>query len=108
MLIGTIGPLTDAGLNPARDLGPRLVGLMVGFGNLAFTWDAILIYTIGPLVGGILGSVVYTQIIERMHIKCTNNTDKPCDPTDKHCSHSADEPCDKYAQMMFDAEDRKM
>ncbi|MDO4291245.1 MAG: MIP/aquaporin family protein [Eggerthellaceae bacterium] len=104
VLIGTIGPLTNAGLNPARDLGPRLVGLMVGFGNLAFSWDVILVYTVGPLVGGALAALVYTKILEPMHIKCANHTDKPCDPSAKHCTHSADEPCDKIASQAFEAE----
>ncbi|MDU5922607.1 MAG: MIP/aquaporin family protein, partial [Finegoldia magna] len=35
-LICTIGPMTDAGLNPARDLGPRVVGWFVGWKNIAF------------------------------------------------------------------------
>lgn len=105
VLIGTIGPLTNAGLNPARDLGPRLVGLMVGFGNLAFSWDAILVYTIGPLVGGALAALVYTKVLEPMHIKCKNDGDAPCDPESRKCGSMAEEPCDKAAELAIEAED---
>lgn len=95
IIIGTVGPLTNAGLNPARDLGPRLVGLMVGFGNLAFSWDAILVYTAGPLVGGISGAFVYTKLISPMHQKCVNDSDVVCDPNSKLCKSLATEDCDK-------------
>lgn len=94
IIIGTVGPLTNAGLNPARDLGPRLVGYMVGFGNLAFSWDAILVYTVGPLVGGILAAVVYKFILEPMHKKCVVDGETPC-AADSHACGGAD--CDKIA-----------
>ncbi len=95
IIIGTVGPLTNAGLNPARDLGPRLVGLMVGFGNLAFSWDAILVYTVGPLVGGVVAAFVYTKIISPLHQKCVNDGDMPCDPESRLCKSSSAEECDK-------------
>lgn len=94
IIIGTVGPLTNAGLNPARDLGPRLVGYMVGFGNLAFSWDAILVYTVGPLVGGILAAVVYKFILEPMHKKCVRDGETPC-PADAHACGGTD--CDQLA-----------
>lgn len=88
IIIGFAGPLTNAGLNPARDLGPRLVGLMVGFGNLAFTWDAILVYTIGPLIGGVLAALVYRFIIKPMHCRCVVEGPEACNEDrcgNKHC-----------------------
>lgn len=94
IIIGTVGPLTNAGLNPARDLGPRLVGYMVGFGNLAFSWDAILVYTVGPLVGGILAAVVYRFVLEPMHKKCVVDGETPC-PVDAHACGG--DSCDKIA-----------
>ena len=93
IIIGTVGPLTNAGLNPARDLGPRLVGYMVGFGNLAFSWDAILVYTVGPLVGGILAAVVYKFILMPMHCQCVVDGETPC--ADVHACGG--EACDKAA-----------
>ncbi len=34
--VGLVAPLTQAGLNPARDFGPRLVAWMMGWGDAAF------------------------------------------------------------------------
>ncbi len=95
VLIGTVGPLTDAGFNPARDIGPRLVGLIVGFGDIAFTWGDIVVYTLGPLVGGALAALVYTLILEPMHIKCVNNSDVICDPKNPACGRDQAAACDK-------------
>jgi aquaporin Z len=46
------GPLTGAAMNPARWLGPALVG----GGGLGNAW----IYWLGPLLGGALAALVYT------------------------------------------------
>ena len=50
-------------MNPARDLGPRLVTHMAGWGaaNLSYGWWA---YTAGPVVGAILGGALYQQILQ--------------------------------------------
>lgn len=53
IIIGTVGPMTNAGLNPARDLGPRIVGHLVGWDKIAFSWDAIIVYTIAPLLASV-------------------------------------------------------
>ena len=60
MLICTFGPVTGAGMNPARDLGPRLVTLCTGWGSVALTswW----VYTLGPVVGAILGAYAYQEL----------------------------------------------
>ena len=57
-MIGTFGAVTGAGMNPARDLGPRLVTLLAGWGGAAVRgwW----IYTLGPVAGGVLGGCLYT------------------------------------------------
>ena len=54
-LITLGGPLTGAGFNPARDLGPRVVAALAGAGKLAFPtgWWA---YTVGPVLGGLAGA----------------------------------------------------
>ena len=49
------GPISGAAMNPARHLGPALLG-----GGL----DNIWIYWVGPLSGGILAGLVYKNILE--------------------------------------------
>ena len=51
------GPLTGAGLNPARAFGPSLVGGGEGVG------DFIVAYVLGPTVGALLAGVLYTALI---------------------------------------------
>lgn len=65
-LICTIGPMTDAGLNPARDLGPRVVGWFVGWKYIAFSTDSFIVYTIAPLIGAGLAAFFFTKVIEPM------------------------------------------
>jgi aquaporin NIP len=50
------GPISGASLNPARSLGPALVS-----GEL----DALWIYLIAPLLGGLLGALVYDLVRPR-------------------------------------------
>ncbi len=48
-------------VNPARDLGPRLFAVAVGFQNNGLTdgSNIWLVPVIGPIVGGVLGAIVY-------------------------------------------------
>lgn len=66
-----IAPLTQAGLNPARDFAPRLVALIFGWGAAAFpdnSGGAFWVYIVAPIVGGVLAGVLYTHILERFMI----------------------------------------
>lgn len=62
MLICVFGPLTAAGINPARDLGPRIVAVAAGWGTYAFKhcW----VYAIGPLIGTIVGGAVHRELYD--------------------------------------------
>ena len=60
-LICTFGPVTGCGMNPARDLGPRLVTLLTGWGGAALT--ASWCYTLGPCVGACLGAYPYKNTL---------------------------------------------
>ena len=60
-LICIFGPVTGCGMNPARDLGPRLVTLLTGWGGAALT--AGWVYTLGPCVGACLGAYAYKQTL---------------------------------------------
>ncbi|MDZ4722844.1 MAG: MIP family channel protein [candidate division Zixibacteria bacterium] len=54
ILVG--GPISGAAMNPARHLGPALLG--GGFEN---AW----VYWVGPLIGGALGGLVYHNFLEK-------------------------------------------
>ncbi|WNJ21346.1 MIP/aquaporin family protein [Pontibacter sp. G13] len=56
LIITCIAPFTQAGLNPARDLGPRLIASWMGWGKAAFPQDPggwWWVYVAGPLLGGV-------------------------------------------------------
>jgi MIP family channel proteins len=56
-LVMTFGALTGAGLNPARSLGPSVVGGGEGVGRF------LLIYVLGPLVGALIAAFGYRQLV---------------------------------------------
>lgn len=67
VLISLFAPLTQAGWNPARDFGPRLVAFAAGWGEIAIPAprSGFWIYILGPLVGGPLGAALYDLVIRR-------------------------------------------
>jgi glycerol uptake facilitator protein len=56
-------------INPARDLGPRLLAYVAGWGNVVFTHRDYYFWVpiVGPLVGGVAGALVYDLLIARRH-----------------------------------------
>jgi MIP family channel proteins len=64
VLIGLFAPITQAGWNPARDLGPRLVSAALGWGAVAIPGPAngFWVYVVGPLVGGPLGGLAWRAL----------------------------------------------
>lgn len=66
-IICLLAPLTQAGLNPARDFGPRLVAWALGWGDAAWpdnTFGFFFVYILGPFIGGIIAALVFVKIIE--------------------------------------------
>ncbi|TWH45107.1 glycerol uptake facilitator protein [Sporomusa sp. KB1] len=66
-LICLIAPLTQAGFNPARDLAPRLVAWMAGWGSYAFPDQSggfFYVYVLAPIVGGLVAAVLFNYIVE--------------------------------------------
>ncbi len=66
-IICLVAPLTQAGLNPARDFGPRMVAWATGWGSAAFPDQSggfFLVYILGPIVGGILASLFFMYAFE--------------------------------------------
>lgn len=60
-MIVTLGPLTGAGINPARDFGPRLATYFFGWGKASFTGAEV--YIIGPLLGAPFGAIIADAIL---------------------------------------------
>jgi hypothetical protein len=60
MAVMVMGPLTGAGLNPARAFGPDLVSNH--FGGIG---TFLLVYVLGPMVGALLAGTSYTAIVLR-------------------------------------------
>jgi glycerol uptake facilitator protein len=53
-----MGPLTGAGFNPARSFGPALVASEFGGAD-----DFLLVYVVGPVVGGLVAALLYAQVL---------------------------------------------
>ncbi|MBP5278111.1 MAG: aquaporin family protein [Prevotella sp.] len=66
-IIFFIAPLTQAGLNPARDAGPRLVAYLMGW-NAAALPDAVggwfWVYIFAPLVGAAIAALCFRYFLE--------------------------------------------
>ncbi|MBX9768796.1 MAG: aquaporin family protein [Bdellovibrionales bacterium] len=63
----SFGSLHGYAINPARDLGPRLVTAMVGFKNNGLTdgTSVFWIPVLGPLLGGPIGGLIYDLMIRK-------------------------------------------
>jgi len=82
-IICLIAPLTQAGLNPARDFGPRLIAWLTGWGAAAFpdqNGGFFFVYILAPLLGGILASLFFVAVIEpamkRSSVSCNCEDDQ--------------------------------
>src|SRR5207245_10279742 len=66
-LVGLFAPIEMASLNPARDFGPRIWMLLIGYGSNAIPGpnSNIIVSSIFPLVGGPLGAWVYDTFIHQ-------------------------------------------
>jgi len=66
-VICLLAPMTQAGLNPARDLGPRMVAWFMGWGNAAFpdrVGGFLHVYVFAPLLGGVTASLFFIRLME--------------------------------------------
>jgi glycerol uptake facilitator protein len=64
VLIILFAPLTQCGMNPARDLGPRIIAYFNGWGTQALNQPLhsnLSVYVIAPLLGGALAAWGYNR-----------------------------------------------
>lgn len=82
-IICLLAPLTQAGLNPARDFGPRLIAWIFGWGSAAFpdkTGGFFFVYILAPIIGGQAAGLLFTKVLEPLMkspkevCSCNNDT----------------------------------
>lgn len=79
-IISILAPLTQAGLNPARDLGPRLVAYVFGWGAAAMPdahFGFLTVYVVGPILGGIAAAALFGLCIEPLYRDQRQKTAQP-------------------------------
>ena len=67
IVISVIAPLTQAGLNPARDFGPRLFAWLAGWGTVAIPGPRggfFTVYILAPTLGAMAGAAAYQYLIQ--------------------------------------------
>jgi glycerol uptake facilitator protein len=67
MVISVVAPLTQAGLNPARDFGPRLWAWLAGWGEVAIPGPRggfFTVYILAPVVGALAGAAAYEYLLK--------------------------------------------
>jgi glycerol uptake facilitator protein len=59
----SLGGPSGYAINPARDFGPRLFGLVIGTKGLFTDIYWLIVPVIGPLVGGVIGAFAYDAFV---------------------------------------------
>jgi MIP family channel proteins len=77
------GPLTGAGLNPARWFGPALV---------SGEWGGVWPYLVGPIVGSLLAAGVYRFVLEPGGLPPTEPPEHVRPPVPKRSTPTSDKP----------------
>ena len=58
-----LGGTTGYAINPARDLGPRIIHQLIPRKNKKTEWGYSWIPVVGPTIGGVLAGLIYIMII---------------------------------------------
>lgn len=67
VLLALYAPITQAGWNPARDFGPRIVAALAGWGSVAIPGprNGFWVYILGPMIGAPLGALFSEWVINQ-------------------------------------------
>jgi len=66
IVISVLAPLTQAGINPARDFGPRLFAYFAGWREIAIPGPRggfFTVYILAPIMGSLAGAAVYEVVL---------------------------------------------
>jgi len=66
VIISILAPLTQAGLNPARDFAPRVLAYFAGWGPIAIPGPRggfFTVYILAPVIGAMAGAAAYQFIV---------------------------------------------
>jgi len=80
-LIAITAPLTQTGINPARDLGPRLVAYFAGWGRVAIPGPEggfLGVYVVAPLMGGGLSAAFFRWVLAPLMVARSRKTECAC------------------------------
>lgn len=96
-------PVSMAALNPARDLGPRIFGYLVGWGPIAFPGPrgGWWMPTVSTIVGGLVGGILY-DVLTRRSLK---QTAEPIEAPEREPRLTEDEDEEEDNERETDAED---
>jgi glycerol uptake facilitator protein len=91
-IIAITAPLTQTGINPARDFGPRIIAYLAGWGSTAipgpkggFFW----VYIAAPLFGGAVAAACFRFVIAPfMSAKGSTPIVCGCEPEGNDCEEN--------------------
>lgn len=66
-IVCVIAPLTQAGINPARDLSPRIFSYLAGWKKAAFPdryFGFLIVYVLGPFTGAGAAAFIFKRFIQ--------------------------------------------
>lgn len=67
IIICLIAHLTQAGINPARDFGPRMVAYLMGWGDAAFpdkSFGFFWVYILAPCLGSSFAAFFFCKVVD--------------------------------------------
>jgi glycerol uptake facilitator protein len=80
IIISVVAPLTQAGLNPARDFAPRVFAWLAGWGSVAIPGPRggfFTVYILAPVIGAVVGASVYQVLLHARSAGEVNDVPRP-------------------------------